>query len=92
MWVALAAAAVLVIAIGSRFIGSDAPRCEVALAPGFALAEDWTQQLPELQGASAPGIGTSRGPNSKPLTAEEFSSRAERAEAAAISDARSGSR
>jgi len=70
--VALAAAAVLAIALLPKLLAPRAPDFEVALAPSFALAEDWIGAQPELRGSSAPGIGSVRGGNANQRSAAEF--------------------
>lgn len=78
--VGLAAAALLLITVVPQLFAPRAPDFEVALAPGFAMAEEWIGTQPELRGASAPGIATSRGAGGAPRSAEEFLRASELAE------------
>ncbi len=87
VWTALAAAALVVIAVLPRFFASAPPTFEVALAPSFALAEDWTQQSAQLKGACAPGIAMARGENPTALSPEEFLRRTAVAETAVVAQA-----
>lgn len=87
VWTALAAAALVAITALPRFLASPTPTFEVALAPSFALAEDWTQQSPELKGACAPGISMARGENPTQLSPDEFLRRSGLAEAAVVAQA-----
>ncbi len=87
VWTALAAAALVVIAVLPRFLASPAPTFEVALAPSFALAEDWTLQSAELKGSCAPGIAMARGENPTQLSPEEFLRRAALTETAVVAQA-----
>ncbi|HTF90411.1 MAG TPA: hypothetical protein VK843_18485 [Planctomycetota bacterium] len=81
VWMSLAAAAgLLICALAWSMLRKPATLMEVALAPSFAMAEDWTQGKPALEGASAPGIGVSRGPNQKQLSARDFLSASNAAE------------
>lgn len=68
----LAAAAALLIAFLPALWAPRPPRFEVALAEGFALAEDWTRAMPELRGARAPGIAVARGEGTRALGADDF--------------------
>ena len=90
VWAGLAAAALLVIAVLPRFFSSPAPSFEVALAPSFALAEEWTQQSAELKGTCAPGIAMARGENPTLLSPEEFLRRTEAAESSVVARALDG--
>lgn len=92
IWVAIAAAAVLAIAILPRFFAPTAPVFEIALAAGYASAEDWTQQTAELKGACAPGIAVSRGTNPVLLSPEEFLRRSTLSEDAVMEQALDGKR
>ncbi len=87
VWTALAAAALVVIAVLPRFLASPEPTFEVALAPSFALAEDWTLQSAELKGTCAPGIAMTRGENPTQLSPEEFLRRAALTETAVVAQA-----
>jgi hypothetical protein len=78
----LAAAAVLAICLLPQLFSHSAPSFEVALAPGYALAEDWVAEQAELIGASAPGIATLRGGAAKQRSAAEFLRASELAELA----------
>lgn len=84
---AVAAAALILIALAPGLFAPRAPRFEVALAPSFALAEDWVNQQPGLEGASAPGIAVSRGPNPRPMSAEDFLRESDAAEATVVATA-----
>lgn len=88
----LAAAAVLAITLLAQFFAPRAPDFEVALASGFALAEDWAGAQPELRGASAPGIAVVRGAAATHLSADEFLRASELSEAAVIDNALSARR
>lgn len=80
--VGLAAAALLLVALLPTLWAPRPPRFDVALAEGFALAEDWTRAMPELRGARAPGIAVARGEAARALDADEFLRASDFAEAA----------
>ncbi|MEO6708003.1 MAG: hypothetical protein ABI054_03610 [Planctomycetota bacterium] len=94
VWLSLAAAAgLLIFALAWSLLRKPATLMEVALAPSFAMAEDWLQGQPGLEGASAPGIAVSRGPHQKLVSAQDFLSASHAAEqfvvAAALDQKRS---
>lgn len=78
---AWAAAAALLVTATVFFLRREAPEFEnVTLARGFAVAEEWVEQVPELAGRGAPGIGLERGASKEVLGPAEFVARADEAE------------
>ena len=90
--VGLAAAAVLASTLLPQLFAPRAPDFEVALAPSFAMAEDWIAAQPELRGSVAPGISVARGANENQRSAAEFLRASELAEFSVASNALSTGR